>query len=322
MLGARALTGLCVLAMLAACGSTSIYVPVVRPYEINLEKVRSAGTAVYFSYRSDEHASPLTAHELTREFAATLSAANRFNAFSLYEFDGMVRSSINESILTVQHIRELASETNAEAFIVCELVRFRYEEDILSADVNRYYKSDGKQLVRKGLIDAQIRCRVVDAASQTMLWDDTLAILQRAETSAADKEPPPIDAAALAAEAIRSAARELLELSKQVTESVLVTFLDDGEYPEIAKAVTYARKGEWSAAVTLFETVAGRAKGGTSEHKMLYNLGIAHQYSGNYRSALECFDKALQLKDSQRYKIAREDCLAMERSYLELMNQQ
>lgn len=321
MLHIRLSVAALVLGLLTGCSSTSIYVPVTRPMEINITGLQRIGVALYPSPGDSVWQTPVTPGEMTEAFMRPISEDGRFTPFDLYDYSAELPRKIDASILTKNTVAAFTKITKADAFIFGEILQLSFTQDTLSGRVRRLDRPSGVQVVRKGLMQVRMHIHVVDAASQTMLWDQVVTDEIPFGTSAVNAEPEGIDPVPLAFDAAADISRKMLELTHPIDESVLVTFLQVSGYPDINKGVKFAQQGDWTHALEVFDRLAKEGKGTPDEHKLLYNLGIAYQYSYNFRKAKEAFERAYKLKDSQRYQIAIDDCLKMERSYLELVKQ-
>jgi tetratricopeptide (TPR) repeat protein len=308
------------LTLVAGCGSSSIYVPVTRPAELKLHGMDRIGIGLYFPTGVGD-ASQLTSGEsLSSAFASTMAADGQYELVNLFLFEQEMEHALDERIFSTGNVAGIASAANVNGLIFGEIRQLKYDEDIIEADVHRFHKDDGKQVVRKGLLRMTVFMRVVNPETNTIIWEQSFAHEQKAETSAADSEPEAIDPVLLAMDAASALALDILDLTKEVKESVLVTFLNDSEYPDIEKAIKFARAGDWSQTVNIFTRLADESEGLPVGHKMHYNLGIAYQYSSNFRSAIANFERAMELEDSPRYQRAIDDCLKMEQSYLGVVN--
>jgi hypothetical protein len=290
--------------------------------EIDLRGIKNVAIAFYSEVENPSWETIVHPGDLTKPFLAPFITDGQFSVVNLHEFADKLSRSINNRIISQNALSEIATVTGADACVFGEVLTVEYTENIITADVRRFHKPDGQQLVRKGRLYLQVHIRVVNTRLQSMIWDQVLNQWASAETVAADEEPAPIDSSRLAMQAAEEMAQTVLELTRQIQESVLVTFLNDSAYPEVERAVKKAREGNWTAAQQSFQQIANEAAGTEAEHKMLYNLGIAYQYGFNFRKAKESFEQAYALKDSKRYLIAIDDCLKMEQSYLEVVKQE
>ncbi|MAT38350.1 MAG: hypothetical protein CL946_01965 [Ectothiorhodospiraceae bacterium] len=313
------LTVLLAAVFLSGCGVTSFYVPVQRPMEINLTRMQRIGVAVAIVNRdsvnvqfSEEALTGLYTDLFRKDGRHTWVPVLPYDANPLFEI-------LSQDSLRKGDLSALREKYELDGLIAGEVDLMRYTEEVVAAEVKQSDNPDAKKYVRMGLMEMSIFLRVYDMADEAFIWSGGAYHNVRDEKRSLLPVPPSLNVDGMLRETAAYLVDEFLELTRVITERRIVTFLTDGEFPEIKHGIEKAKAGEWNEAAALFKKLAEENPLAEEADKLWYNLGVAYQFGGDFRSAIESYERAQAIENSKRYEYAIEDCLKMEQEYLQLI---
>jgi hypothetical protein len=323
MRGARRQRLCIILLALAAggCGVTSIHVPVDRPAEIYLRKYNTVLLHTNEHPADGRHDFPigLIAEVIDAETQARFAAAGAPN---LIAASRLRDAPSHETDVPVSRYPSLVGETGADCLLQWHILECRYQQGIQSAEVRQSDAPASVKNVRKGLLLLKALVSATDLRERSRFWEDTVETVASTQSKASPAEPEQVDSLALLRSAIGSLVADISRRATPSREFAVVSFLRDGDFPDVSKGIRAAERGDWKAAVTIFTLIDRQAAGTEVEHKMLHNLGMAQLYHGDYRTAYDSFQAAFRLKQDKRYEHAMQRVLDMERESQERIRQQ
>lgn len=313
-------------ALLIACGSTSFYVPVRKPAEVNLLAYKRIAVSDFvqdIQWRWSRYPYTLSqdvADEITRELLRT----GKFDVIDQRLFDLMPKEQRPRDIGNPKDV--VPSDVGRFGAPTCLLTgrisQCKYEEDTKSVEVRRRDKPSAMNNIRHGLVRMEVVLQVSDFASGKIIWNKRFRSQVEANKEAIDAKPAPIDEDILRTQAQTIIVQEFMQSIVPTEERISVTMLIEDEMPLLAQGVAQAKLGKWDEAIETFTNATIEYMHRSDNHQAWFNLGVAHQYSYDFRKAEEAYKKALALKDETRYKRQLQDCYAMESEYLRLLQQE
>jgi tetratricopeptide (TPR) repeat protein len=172
------------------------------------------------------------------------------------------------------------------------------------------------------MVRMEVVLQITRLTDGKILWNQRLRSQTTGSREAIDAEPAEIDADLLRSEAQGEITSDFMRRIMPSEELTPVTFLTDGDIPDLEKGIKEAKKGKWEDAILLFSRAAESASGLETVHKAWFDLGVAHQYNYDFRKAEEALKKAISLKEQTLYKHQLDYCYDMEREYQEVLKQQ
>jgi tetratricopeptide (TPR) repeat protein len=305
--------------MFCACSSTSVYVPRLRPAIVNLAGLRNIciGHIQWGENCSGELAYP----QLPNHIEAILTRAVQENAQGMVALQRNIYPALLQNGISLDALPNRATasviyqNTGIRGWVHGTLLMAQYDESVTTAYIFQSNYEKAEKRVRMGLFRLRLLLTVYDLEQAVVVWSDTLESSASAESHEANRDPPPLDLAALQTEACAGIQRSFVSLMTPRTDQVLVTFLRDASYPEIVQGVRFAAAGRWRNADSLFRSLLRYSQGKPGEDALWYNLGLTQQYRNNFRAAQESFEHAIRIRDQSRYRLALENMLDMEREY-------
>jgi hypothetical protein len=308
----RALVFAALLANVSGCGVTSISVPVDRPAEIYLQRYPSIVLHIHahppdaaLDFPVSDLAALITA-ETGRQFAATVGRP----ILPAADLAVPIRP---DGDVPVARYGELSAATGTPCLLQWHLLEARYDEGVQSAALHQQGAAPAVKNVRMGVLRIRAMVSATDMREHARFWQDTVTALESSQSRASQSVPDGVDSLALLRTAVAAMVAEVAHRATPRREKAVVSFLKDGDYPDIVLGIRSAERGDWGKAVALFAGVARASRGTDDEHRMLHNLGMAQLYGGDYRAAYASFEEALRLKRDSRYEHAMRLVLDMER---------
>ncbi|MBI3005620.1 MAG: hypothetical protein HYY49_09430 [Ignavibacteriales bacterium] len=297
------------------CGTTMITVPVMRPAEINLGKLKKVAVG---------RVSGEAARDVEDDLIGQLIESNAFEVLDRSNLDKIIREyrlSMSE-LIDEKTALQLGSLIGAAALIFARVADHRYNEQVLQGEP--YKDKEGKTHVRhtrEGKARVTINFRITDLTTGRFIFSKDITHDALAQTSAVDGRPPRIEDEDLLRSARRNIVRQFVSRIAPHWESVRVKMLTDSEMPELESGVSYAKIREWDRAIELFTSATEKYAGHESRHKAFYNLGVAYEFSARFEEAVAALHKAYELKADSEYLAEIESCRRREREYKKVQEQ-
>jgi tetratricopeptide (TPR) repeat protein len=279
-------------ALLVACGTVPVRVPVVRPAEINMAPYQTVAIGDIRG-RGD------------RVFGATLEealvASNRFQVLDRQHMTGVMR----ELRLSAS---DLAEPTNA-----AKLGKVMIAGALIYGDVDESYgeaPSDERVNNKDGSVTHVHRLRgeltmratfkIVDVATGRLLIAKTYEERRADTTVGYDRRPEPVDVPTLERAARNAVVDRFMRAILPHQEYVTAHFQKDSDLPQLEGGIGWAERGEWKKAQDSFTAaIADSQKNPKVKSDQLakayWNLGLAYEYSGDYDKATTTVQKAYDL---------------------------
>ena len=301
--------------LFAQCGTTMIVVPVMRPAEVNLGKLKKIAVG---------RVSGEAARDVEDDLIGQLIESQTFDVLDRSNLDKIIREyrlSMSE-LMDEKTALQLGNLIGAAALIFARVADHRYGEQVLEGQP--YKDKEGRTHVRytrEGKARVTINFRITDLTTGRFIFSRDISYDALAQTSAVDGRPARIDDENLLTSARRNVVRQFVSRIAPHWENVNVRLLTDSELPELESGISYVKIREWDRAIELFRSATEKYAGHKSHHKAFYNLGIAYEFSARFEDAIAAFQRAHELEHDNDYLAEIELCRRREREYQKLQEQ-
>jgi tetratricopeptide (TPR) repeat protein len=286
------------------CGTTSMYMKVKRPAEINLKGYQkiAVGDIVNPRDRVDKHS-----RDMSDEFTSTLFKSGYFEVLDrehlakVLEEQGLAQTGLIDESSAV----EIGNIIGAGVFVFGRIQNDRYEEKTSKGKETKDKKGVTHQPnYLDGEYNLSVNVKLIDIQTAKILGVKTLNAHKTQRTTADNKPAPEVDPEMLYRQCINDISAQFMKLVSPYETNVRADFETDGDLPEVDQAITMFKIGEWDDGMNLLQKAT--EKTGLEKEvraKTYYNLGLAQTYSGDFEEALVNLKKALMLEpDSSRYQ--------------------
>ena len=303
------------IALFAHCGSTMIVVPVMRPAEVNLGKIKKIAVG---------RVSGEAARDVEDDLIGQLIESQTFDVLDRSNLDKIIREyslSMSE-LIDEKTALQLGNLLGTAALIFARVADHRYGEQVLEGEP--YKDKEGRTHVRytrEGKARVTINFRITDLTTGRFVFSRDITHTALGQTSAVDGRPARIDDEDLLKSARRSVVQQFVRRISPYWEHVNVRLLTDSELPELESGISFAKIREWDKAIEVFKSAGEKYVGHESRHKAFYNLGVAYEYSTRFEEAVAALQRAHELDPDDDYLAEIESCRRREREYKKLQEQ-
>jgi len=287
--------------VIASCGTSSIYINVKRPAEINLKEYRkiAIGDIVDQYGRKGGHAK-----DMADEITSVLFTSGQFEILDRQNLARiMTEHSLSETgIIDESTAAEIGKIIGTEALVFGRIQTDQYQEDLKEGKPYKDKKGRTHQInTRTGSYRVAANLQVIDIQTARILAVKNLSAVQTATSIADRKEPKSIDRNALYARCLKKISQQFIRMVAPYDVRVRAAFLTDKLLPEVDQAIGYFRIGEWEEGMTLLRgTISKSGLPVEVQAKTFYNLGLAETYDGQFDEAIEHLKTALSLNPKSR----------------------
>ncbi len=297
------------------CGTTTIIVPVMRPAEINMGKLKKIAVARVTGEAALDVEDDLISQLLEARAYEVLDRANIDKILLEYRLS-------SSDLIDERTALQIGKMVGAAAFISARVSDYKYDEQVAQGDP--YKDKDGKTHVRhtrNGAAKVTVNFKITDLTTGKYIYSRDVTDVAMAQTFAVDGRPGRIDDDEMLKSARRNVVRKFVNKISPHWENVNVRFLTDSDLPELESGVSYAKIREWDRAIELFQSAAAKYAGHKNQHKAYYNLGVAYEYSSQFSDAIAALRKAYDLEPDNDYMAEMENCRWREREHNKLKEQ-
>ena len=296
VLSARAARALPV-ALLCACGTVPIRVPVMRPAEINMVAYQSVAVGDMRGGRGTT--------VMGDSLEEALLGTNRFQGLDRQHMNSIMRElSLSASDLAdPSKAARLGKVMTAGALIYGD-VDEQYRE-VPSED--RIKNKDGTLVVLyklRGELRTRATFKIVDVATGRLIIAKTYEERRDDTNTGYGRRPEPIDRDALERSARRGVLDRFIRAIVPHQEYMTASFQKDSDIPQLEGGIGWAERGEWKKAQSSFsQAIADSEKNPKIKSDQLakcyWNLGLSYEYAGDYDSATATVQKAYGLSNDK-----------------------
>ena len=290
----------------SSCGTTSMYMKVKRPAEINLKGYQkiAIGDIVNQRNRVNKHS-----NDISDELTATLFKSGYFEVLDrqhlakVLEEQGLAQTGLIDEASAV----EIGNIIGAGVFVFGRIQNDKYDEKTSKGKQTKDKKGKTHQPnYRDGEYNLSVNVKLIDIQTAKILGVKTINARKTQRTKADNRPAPEVDPEMLYRQCLNDISGQFLKVVSPHEANVRADFETDGDLPEVDQAITMFKIGEWDDGMNLLQE-ATEKKGLEKEvrAKSFYNLGLAQTYGGDFENALVNLKKALMLEtDSSRYQRA------------------
>ena len=284
------------IALLCACGSVPVRVPVMRPAEINMVAYQTVAIG-------DMRGRGNTIMGDSLEEA--LLATNRFQVLDRQHMSSIMREL------------QLSSTDLADPNKAIKLGKFMTAGALIYGDVDEQYREvpsedriknkDGTTTLLfklRGELRTRATFKIVDVATGRLIIAKTYEERRDDTNTGYGKRPEPIDVDGLSRSARRGVVDRFMRAIVPHQEYVTASFQKDSDIPQLEGGIGWAERGEWKKAQATFsQAIADGQKNPKIKTEQLakayWNLGLAYEYAGEYDSASTTVQRAYELSNDK-----------------------
>ncbi len=291
--------------LVISCGTTSMYMSVTRPAEVNLkgyEKI-AIGDIVNADGSTGNHAL-----DLEDNFTTALLNANIFEVLDRQHLNSvMSEHELGLSgLMDESTSAELGKIIGAAVLVFGRVQTDKYDEETSKGDPWTDKNGNRHQThYRKGTYNLAVNIKLIDIVTSKILASKTLSKGYVSSTSADNKWPANIDVDALYSSCLSDVSSQFMRTVGPYDVQVKASFQTDKLLPEVDFAIAQLKIGEWEDALNQFQQ-ATEKKGLEPKisAKAYYDLGLAQMYYSQYDESLENLKKAFSLIPKSKFYMA------------------
>jgi tetratricopeptide (TPR) repeat protein len=284
-------------ALLCACGTVPVRVPVMRPAEVNMAAYQTVAVGEMRGTGS---------RTMTQTLEEALLSSNRFAVVDREHISAVMRELQLSStdLADPAAAAKLGKVLTAGALIFGD-VHSTYREE---PDESRYKDEKGAPhavFTLRGEAYVRATFRIVDVATGRLIVAKTYEEKRDDMNRGQDQRPQPIDRLSLENAARRAVVDRFMKSIVPHQEYMFANFQKDADIPQLEGGIGWAERGDWKKAQDTFHTAAqdaeknGRLKAGQVA-KCYWNLGLSYEYAGDYDKGEAMVNKAYALSNDKQ----------------------
>ncbi len=283
-------------ALMCACGTVAVRVPVMKPAEINMAPYQSVAVGEMTGQGN---------RPMTDTLEEALVNTQRFTVVDRQHMASVMRELQLSStdLADPNAAAKLGKVVTAGALIFGD-VQTQYREQ---PDETRY--KDDKNVWHtwysiKGEAWVRSTFRIVDVSTGRLIVAKTYEEKRDDTNRALDKRPQAVDRMALENAARRAVVERFMKAIVPHQEFMFANFQKDGDIPQLEGGIGWAERGDWKKAQDTFNGAAQdseknvKLKAGQIA-KCYWNLGLSYEYAGDYDKAEAMINKAYSLSNDR-----------------------
>lgn len=293
----RHLTVFIFVGTLVGCGTISVPMKVTHPAEINMSKYKQ----IAFGRMEGN-----MGESFTNNLKEKLIESGRFTVVDRQRLDQIMKelNLSNSDLANSENAAKLGNLLPATAIISGKL-NGNYNESS-SSKRKECYNSETKRnysctsYTRSGVYTTGGNVDVIDVATGQIMKTKNLSQKYSKEEWATDAQPDAIDKESLAGSCLHDNVNLFFKAISPWDEMVKAEYKTDSDMPELESGINKAKIGEMDGAVAVFQTAAKNAEVNPKIKpktiaKAYWNIGLTHQFAGNFDSANDAFKKGYEL---------------------------
>jgi curli biogenesis system outer membrane secretion channel CsgG len=283
-------------ALLCACGSVPVRVPVMRAAEINMVAYQTVAVGDMRGRGNTRMGNALE---------EALLSTGRFQVLDRQHMSSVMRE-----------LRLSASDL-ADPGKAARLGKVMTAGALIYGDVDEEYreipsedriknKDNSITVVYKlrGEMRTRATFKIVDVATGRLIIAKTYEERRDDTSTGYNRSPDPIDVGGLERSAQRGVVDRFMRAIVPHQEYVTANFQKDSDIPQLEGGIGWAERGEWKKAQDTFSQAIADSQNNPkikSEQlaKAYWNLGLAYEYAGDYDSAAVTVQKAYELTNDK-----------------------
>jgi len=283
-------------ALLCACSTVSVRVPVMKPAEINMAPYQSVAIGA-MSGNGDR--------PMTNSLEEALVNSQRFTVVDREHMDKVMR----ELQLSSTDLADPGSAAKLGKVITAGAMIFGdVTENFRETPSEEHYVDDKKVQhtwhVLKGEFFVRATFKIVDVSTGRLIIAKTYEEKRDDTNRAIDKRPEPIDRNGLERSARSAVVDHFMKAIVPHQEFMVANFAKDGDIPQLEGGIGWAERGDWKKAQDAFNDAVGAAEKNVKLKspqvaKAYWNLGLSYEYAGDYDKANDMINKAYTLSNDK-----------------------
>ena len=283
-------------ALLCACGTVSVRVPVMKPAEINMAPYQTVAVGA-MTGNGDR--------PMTDAVEEALVNSQRFQVVDRQHMDKVMREL------------QLSSTDMADPSSASKLGKVVTAGAMIFGDVTQNFRetpsderyTDDKKVqhtlhILKGEFYVRANFKIVDVATGRLIVSKTYEEKRDDTNRGLDRRPEPIDRNALERSARAAVVDRFMKSIVPHQEFMYANFQKDSDIPQLEGGIGWAERGEWKKAQDAFNDAVQSAEKNVKLKspqvaKAYWNLGLAYEYAGDYDKANNMINKAYSLSNDR-----------------------
>ena len=301
--------------LLSGCGTSYIIVTVQEPAEIDLSNFKKIAIGQVTGPHADDVADGLT---------ESLVQCGRFEVLDRANLNQVLQEHhlTLSGLVDQQSAAKLGQLIGAAALVFARVADYKYNESIYRGDPWKDKKGNTHQTIqRTGVGTVTVNFKITDLATGRILISPNITQEATAYTSADNQYPPDIDRERLLARARTTVISRFMAMIAPHWVNVRVALLSDSDIPELSRGIDYAKQGAWDQAIANFSNEIKNHQYNENLHKAYFDLGVAYEYTNQFKDALEMLNRAYSFKPDDLYANEIRNCKLREAEYIRLQQQ-
>jgi tetratricopeptide (TPR) repeat protein len=283
-------------ALLCACGTVAVRVPVMRPAEVNMAPYQTVAVG---------EMNGLGSRAMTETLEEALLSSNRFTVVDREHIASVMR----ELRLSATDLADPGSAAKIGKVVTAGALIFgdvhaTYREE---PDENRYKDEKGAphtQYLIKGEAYVRATFKIVDVSTGRLIVAKTYEEKRDDLNRNLDRRPQPIDRIGLESATRRAVVDRFMKAIVPHQEFMFANFQKDSDIPQLERGIGWAERGDWKKAQDTFNTAAQDAEKNVKLNsgqiaKCYWNLGLSYEYADDYDKAETMVNKAYALSNQK-----------------------
>ena len=291
---ASALCGALLAALLSACGSVAVRVPVLKPAEINMASYQSVGIG------------GMTGNANTAVSDSLEEALVNSQRFTVVDRQHMSQI-MKELQLSSTDLADSRAAAKLGKVVTAGALIFGDTTDTFRETPSETKYKDDKQVQHtinslKGEVYVRATFKVVDVSTGRLIVAKTYEERRDDTNRAIDHRPDAVDRRALEQAARQAVVARFMKAIVPHQEYMEANFQKDSDIPQLEGGIGYAQRGDWKQAQQTFNDAAQDAEKNVKLKaaqisKCYWNLGLSYEYAGQYDKANDMINKAYKLSN-------------------------
>jgi len=283
-------------AILCACGTVAVRVPVMKPAEINMAPYQSVAVGEMTGNNN---------RMMTDSLEEALVNTNRFTVVDRQHMAQLMR----ELHLSSTDLADPTAATRLGKVVTAGALIFGDVQHSYREQPNETRYQDDKKIWHtwysiKGESYVRATFKIVDVATGRLLVAKTYEERRDDTNRALDRRPEQIDRIALENSARRAVVDRFMKAIVPHQEYMYANFQKDGDIPQLEGGIGWAERGDWKKAQATFNDAVQAAEKNVKLKsgqvaKCYWNLGLSYEYAGDYDKAEAMVNKAYSLSNDK-----------------------
>ncbi len=298
-------------ALLLACASTSMYVPVTKPAKVNLAGISKIAIGDITGPASADVADELTMLLFQSDRYQVL---DRQHLGQILDEHDLTYAGLVDNNTAV----EMGKLIGSAALVFGRVGKHHYDEQLTHSDYRDKEGRSHRSYKREGIAQVELSLQVTDLRTGAIIAVRKISESAKEREMNTDEYPPKIDSSLLLKRARSQALEAFMHDIAPYQVRERVTLLTDDEVPELKEGVAMVKIGNWNDGIECFQRAT---KSAPANSKCFYNLGVAYEYTFQFDKAIENLKKAYQMENKSQYMKELGRCKRLQTEHEQLQKQ-